>query len=254
METATGLSRAPGSGIRDPIALVAVLALTAVACDAPRRVSQGGHGAYEASLIPFGDGFAVAWYDDRDGNAEIYFRLLDSAGAPAAPEQRITNDPEQSYEADVQALGDRLVIAWYDKAADESLRARLGVWTREGGRVWSTTITGGGVNGRNPIVRVVGSSLFAAWIEDTASGAPHVWAGWWDAEGHVTTPPRLLADAGQTTWNLNGAIDGDGVPWVVFDATAATRADELFAARVDRRGGPSGPPSVIRLTADDGKA
>ena len=222
-------------------------AIACAACGGPPSISTGGHGAYEASLIPIGDGFAVAWYDDRDGNAEIYFRLLDADGRPAGPERRVTNDPEQSYEADIQAVGDRLAIAWYDKAADKTLHARLGVWTKNGQRAWSTTLSGGGVNARNPIVRASGSSLFVAWIEDAPSGPPHVWTAWWDDAGHQTMLPRALAPVGPTTWNLNGAMDAGGTPWVVFDAKAGTKADEIFAAHA------VASPTVVRLTDDDGK-
>lgn len=60
-------------------------------------------------------------------------------------------------------------------------------------------------------------------------------------------PPQRLAPAGRTTWNVNAAIDDQGRAWVVFDAKAGTRSDELFLARVDKT-----TTQVVRLTADDG--
>ena len=62
------------------IAGATLVILFTAACVDGRRVSEGGRGAYEASLTRIGDGFAVAWYDDRDGNAEICC----SAGTAAA--------------------------------------------------------------------------------------------------------------------------------------------------------------------------
>ncbi len=50
-------------------AVLAVFALSA--CDAPRQISDSGFGAYEVSLATRADGFAVAWYDTRAGNAEV---------------------------------------------------------------------------------------------------------------------------------------------------------------------------------------
>ena len=44
------------------------------------QVSQSGAGAYEVALAGDDAGFAVAWYDTRDGNPEIYMRLLDESG------------------------------------------------------------------------------------------------------------------------------------------------------------------------------
>ena len=72
-------------------------------CDELQEVSNSKHGAYEASMTVLRDGFAVAWYDDRDGNPEIYMRLLDALGRPRSREYRLTNDPEFSYEPDIAA-------------------------------------------------------------------------------------------------------------------------------------------------------
>src|SRR5690606_17052963 len=70
-------------------AVVLALALAAgCAASGPRQVSDSGAGAFEAALAATEDGFVVAWYDVRDGNAEIYARLLDPDGRPLEPERR----------------------------------------------------------------------------------------------------------------------------------------------------------------------
>ena len=50
----------------------------------PQQISDSGFGAYEASVSTWPDGLVVAWYDTRDGNAEVYVRLLDAAGLDRA--------------------------------------------------------------------------------------------------------------------------------------------------------------------------
>src|SRR5262245_3100285 len=65
----------------------------------PTQVSQSSVGAYETALALDKKGFAVAWYDTRDGNPEIYMRLLDESGNPAGPERRLTETSDMSYEA-----------------------------------------------------------------------------------------------------------------------------------------------------------
>ena len=48
------------------------LCVLAAACAArPAHVSQSVKGAYETALTPFRDGFALAWYDSRDGNGGV---------------------------------------------------------------------------------------------------------------------------------------------------------------------------------------
>src|SRR5262245_52599450 len=116
----------------------------------PIQVSQGGAGAYEAALAIDTDGFAVAWYDTRDGNAEIYLRLLDSTGHPSSPERRLTETPDASYEASVERLGDSFIVAWYEQATDGQQTAMLGAWTRDGNRTWTQALAPGS---RNPVIR-----------------------------------------------------------------------------------------------------
>ena len=60
-----------------PRALVLGAALAGLGCS-PRQISDSGFGAYEVSLAAWSDGLAIAWYDTRDGNAEVYVRTLDA--------------------------------------------------------------------------------------------------------------------------------------------------------------------------------
>ena len=76
-----------------------------------------------------------------------------------------------------------------------------------------------------------------------------VWAQQIGLDGEPLGPPRRIADASPTTWNLNLRTDENGVSWVVFDARSGTRAHELFLARVERD-----RVTVDRLSADDGTA
>ena len=64
-----------------------------------------------------------------------------------------------------------------------------------------------------------------------------------------------LGPASETTWNLNAALHSDGRVWVVYDAIAGTKAEELFVVEVDWPDA-SRPAKVtrVRLTEDDGFA
>jgi hypothetical protein len=212
-------------------------------------ISHSGSGAFEASLAGLADGFAIAWYDTRDGNPEIYVRLLDVRGRPQSSAHRLTNSSAFSYEADIEAAEGNLAVAWYEKTAAGALQAHLGLWTRDGRSRWIKTLSLAGRNSRNPVVRANGGEFFCAWLEDTDAAGSEVWAGWWDLEGRPLSPPRRLSPAGRTTWNLNATFDGRGRAWVVFDAKAGTRSEELFFVRTDKTSS-----EVVRLTADDGFA
>jgi hypothetical protein len=222
-------------------------ALAAAGCSPPRQISDSGFGAFEVSLAAWSDGLAVAWYDTRDGNAEVYVRRLDAEGRAAEPELRITSTAAQSFEADIAPLADAFAVAWYEKERDGAMRAQLGVWQRDGTPVWSSPVAVGAGRSRNAIVRSLGDALFCAWIEADGDDRESVWGGWWGGDGQQRGAPVRLGAAGETTWNLNAAIAPSGDAWVVFDARADTRVEELFAAKLA-----AGRATLARLTADDG--
>ena len=224
----------------------AVLAATA-GCSPADQISNSGFGAYEVSLAAWSDGLAVAWYDTRNGNAEVYVRPLDANGRETGSELRLTTTAAESYEADVAPLTDAFAIAWYEKEHDGAMRAQLGVWKRDGTRVWSTPVKVGSGSSRNPVVRTFGDAVFCAWIEADGNRRESVWGGWWGVDGQPRGTPVRLGAAGETTWNLNAAIAPTGEAWVVFDAHADTRVEELFAATLSE-----GVVALARLTADDG--
>jgi hypothetical protein len=218
-----------------------------VGCAPPRQVSDSGLGAFEVSLAAWEDGLALAWYDTRDGNAEVYVRPLDASGGDAGPELRITTSAEQSYEADIAALEGAFAIAWYEKGQDASSRAQLGVWLRDGTPVWSTQIGASSGDSRTAVVRSYGDALFCAWIEHDTSGGTAVWGGWWGLDGRLRAAPVVLGAASANTWNLNAAIGDSGAALVVFDAQAGTRAEELFLATLT-----DGHVTLAQLSTDDG--
>jgi hypothetical protein len=223
------------------IALFSVLATPAV-----HRISESGFGAYEASLAPMGSGFVAAWYDTRHGHGEIYARALDAEGTPLGPELRLTHGPDNAYEADVAAHGDTMVVAWYEQQTPRTYRTMAGAWSKDGVALWRRQLSVR--SGKNALVRLRGTDIFCAWLERSEDGTPVVRAQWLDRTGQPKTEAMTVAQAGRTTWALTAALDDRGIAWIVFDAEAGTRADEVFLARVDKSAA-----SVVRLTDDDGK-
>lgn len=225
-------------------ALVVASVLLIAACSArPAQISNSRKGAYEVALTALGDGFVVAWYDTRDGNGEIYMRLLDATGWPAGPERRLTNSPDDSYEASIARLGDGFVVGWYDQSEQGQQTAKLGLWSRDGSNRWVHSFDS---NTRNPVVRTAASGIFCAWVQMEADTHEAVFAGWWDEQGRPKAAPMRLGPASKTTWNLNASIDEQGIGWVVFDAEVSTRASEVYVAKADA------PARAIQLTKDDG--
>jgi hypothetical protein len=240
------------------VSVAALCLLLVGGCEGPRQVeiSGGADGAYEASLARLGDGWVVGWHDTRDGHPEIYTRLLDIDGRPTGPPRRLTDTPSFSYEVQLAAAGSELVVAWYAESPSGASVTHVAAWdlADDAGPRWRRTLSNPARLGRNVIARVEDHRLFCAWIEKgDRAGDDAVWAQWFDLDlaGRPLSPARRLADAGPTTWNVNAALDGDGRAWVVFDATAGTRTDEIFLVVADAGDTPVSP---VRLTDDDGIA
>jgi len=233
---------------RSSWAACSCVALAAAAgCSNPNQISESGFGAFEVTLAVWSDGLAVAWHDTRNGNAEVYVRRLDAEGREAGPELRLTTTAAQSYEVDIAPLPNAFAVAWYEKEHGGSTRAQLGLWSRDGTPLWQVPVAAGVGPSRNAVVRSFGDAVFCTWIEADDDGREAVWAGWWGSDGQPRSAPVELGAAGDTTWNLNAAIAPSGEAWVVFDARAGTRVEELFAATLHE-----GRATLVRLTADDG--
>jgi hypothetical protein len=232
------------------LALPAAVLAAVLGCGPqPQQVSDSGFGAYEVSASTWPDGLAVAWYDTRDGNAEVYVRLLDSAGRPTGDERRLTQTATESYEPDIATTADGFAVAWYEKSRVGPPHAQLAWWRRDGDGtpLWQHSLSAPERPSRNAIVRAHGDALFVAWIESDGASGEQVRAGWWNVDGTVRTAPVALGAAGATTWNLNADVDGSGTAFVVFDARVGTYADELYLAEVGQGGA-----TLTRLSDDDG--
>lgn len=217
----------------------------------PQQISDSGFGAYEASVSTWPDSLVVAWYDTRDGNAEVYVRLLDAAGQPTGDERRLTQTATESYEPDVAATADGFAVAWYEKSRLGLPHAQLAWWRRDGdgAPLWQHSLSAPERPSRNAVVRAHGDALFAAWIESDGGSGEQVRAGWWNLDGTMRTAPVALGAAGATTWNLNAAVAADGTAFVVFDARVGTYADELYLAELAKDGG----TALTRVSDDDGR-
>ena len=56
----------------------------------------------------------VIWYDDRDGNFEIYYKRSTNGGVSWGTDTRLTNNSGNSIAPSLAVSGSVLHIVWYD--------------------------------------------------------------------------------------------------------------------------------------------
>lgn len=127
-----------------------------------------------AMLSTDGSGTHVVWYDERDGNREIYYLRSTDAGLTWGAETRLTNDPALSSNPMIVLSGTMLHLFWHDER--DGNREIYYNRSLDGGLTWDadTRLTNAAGNSGRPSVSVSGQVLHLAWY-DERDGNPEVY-------------------------------------------------------------------------------
>ena len=108
----------------------------------------------------------VVWYDQRDGNAEIYYKNRTSATG-WSDDVRLTDDSADSYNPDiVRDSSNSLHVVWEDER-DGNKEVYYKNYTSSGGWSNDTRLTVDTSNSNDPrIVRDSGNNLHIVWYDD----------------------------------------------------------------------------------------
>jgi len=77
-------------------------------------VSSAGFGPSH-TIAADGNTIHVVWYDNRDGNSEIYYKRSTDAGATWGADTRLTNDTAASINPSISVSGLSVHATWSDK-------------------------------------------------------------------------------------------------------------------------------------------
>lgn len=162
-----------------------------------------------ASITWDGTDYGIAWTDERDGNREIYARLVDATGSPVGGEVRITTAAGVSERPVIRALksGD-FGIAWQD-ARSGTDAIWYGRWMGPGYAAPAGVIVNvGNAAARDPSLTTTGQEMLVAW-QDSRNGAAEVYLRRLDADG-ATLSPEVRMTTGASVSALSTAWHGSG--------------------------------------------
>ena len=120
------------------------------------------------SVVANGSGWAVAWTDRRDGNAEIYFARLDAMGMRIGDEVRVTNEPSDASCSQLVWNGSKYAIV-FDDARFGDTEILIDFRTVDGTEIGTTPVrvTNDGGESTNPTIGWDGSGYDVAWTNTT---------------------------------------------------------------------------------------
>lgn len=123
-------------------------------------------GSYLPSIAVASNMIHVSWFDERDGNKELYYKRSLDDGLTWGPDVRLTNDPADSYRPSVAVSGNNVHLAWYDNrdGNTEIFYKR----STDNGASWSpdTSLTNDANDSFYPSVALAGTKVHLVWTDN----------------------------------------------------------------------------------------
>lgn len=118
------------------------------------------------SISTAGSFIHVVWYDERDGNREIYYKRSTDQGANWSTDTRITNNIEYSWNPNIIAVESSVHIVWHDgRDGNSEIYYKF---SSDGGANWGADyrLTNDPAASYNPFVSVSGSFIHVVWHDN----------------------------------------------------------------------------------------
>ncbi|HOW25101.1 MAG TPA: exo-alpha-sialidase [Bacteroidales bacterium] len=139
------------------------------AWDTDTRLTWDEAESLTPSIAASGDHIHVAWYDDRDGNDEIYYKRSDDGGLGWGEDTRLTNAFNVSYRPSVCTDGQNVHITWIDnRDGNNEIYYKK---SSDNGNAWEADLrlTNNAADSWRSSVALAGTVVHVLW-EDTRDG------------------------------------------------------------------------------------
>jgi hypothetical protein len=117
-------------------------------------------------LASEGDNVMAVWYDNGDGNYEIYYKRSADGGATWGPDIRLTNDPGISWYSSIALSGGNVNVVWQDnRDGNKEIYCKL---STDGGSGWygDLRLTNNSASSEYPSAAASGSNVHVVWQDN----------------------------------------------------------------------------------------
>lgn len=132
------------------------------------RVTESAAFKNQPFLAWADDEFAVAWYDNRDGNYEVYFAKLDQMGQKFGVEQRVTSELGMSYRPRIAWTGSSAATVWNDTRDGTGVVVYFAEVSATGVKL-APEVPVSGAGSADPVIDWTGSAYGIAYVDSASS-------------------------------------------------------------------------------------
>jgi hypothetical protein len=202
-------------------------------------------GSFARDIAASGDSLYVVWFDNRDGNNEIYFKRSVDNGASWGADTRLTTDAAGSNLPAIAVSGQDIHVAWSD-ARDGNFEIYY-KHSADAGVTWSsdTRLTNDAAISSQPCLALSGANVYMAF-RDSRDGNQEIYFKRSVDNGVTWSTDARLTNNSEQSFGANLVADGQYLAMVWLDSRDGN-AEIYFRKSLD--GGTSWG-SEIRLTND----
>jgi hypothetical protein len=201
---------------------------------ADTRLTNAPGDSWELSASLSGSALHVVWYDDRNGNDEIYYKRSIDGGVTWGTDTRLTNDAAYSGFPCVAVSDSAVQVVWEEDR--DGLAEIYYKRSADGGITWGsdTRLTFAAAGSWDPCIAMLDSTIHVVWWDERNSGTIEIYYKRSTDGGLTWGEDKQLTNSLGDAYYPSIAVSGSFVHVAWYDTRDGN--DEIYYIRSTDRG------------------
>lgn len=197
-------------------------------------ISSAGYGASH-TIAAEGNAIHTVWYDDRDGNNEIYYKCSTDGGSSWGADTRLTNDTALSIHPSISVSGLSIRVTWTDRR--DGTHIVYYKRSTDGGSSWGMdtrlrdVLTGTSYNYSS--ITSSGSNLHVVWFDRRDAGDAEIYYKHSNDNGDTWSADIRLTNSIGNSYIPVVAVSGSNVHVAWYDDATAGNNEIYYMRSTD---------------------